>query len=220
MHNGLQKCIMSLCTNLNPKKNIVIFTYPRTGSTALQNYLATLYPSHTLISEYFNPWREAKFNHNKTRKIIQTRLNQLKRKRRPVIVKVFSDVAALDTKVLDYFIKRKDNIIILERENNLQSILSFEIARKTNIWTSVAGKLPQIPKKKLLMSKRTFLQHYKNVKWFNHFSKYITERANCIMLTYTDICNLPISKDTIQRKKHNRWFKNIRAIKRWYKEQE
>lgn len=162
-------------------KNIILMCYPRTGSTIIYFMLKHALPKHTDLFEYFNLGVEVIENINtripsiinhhdgkmyKKLKTQEDRYNEflyreelLNRINLPFLMKFFGDFVMRCPHVAERFLKNENNeYIFLDRENRLNSAISYLVGLKTKTWfIPKNGEVPQqqtitfLPEDKLLM---------------------------------------------------------------------
>lgn len=217
MHNYSQAHM-----TLKSSKDIVIITFQRTGSTALQRHLTSICSKHRDRDELFNPWLNFDNVYQKTNityeqglEILYKRLGTIGRNK--VIVKIMPNIylpeSDVGTKIIERFKKRNALFIVLTRRDTLKAMISAKIARETGIWNSLSNKPRKSRKFKMTYNEVvTFANNYQRFKLMAK----MVEGKNTIHLVYEEFIEQLETPFKRLVKNHKEWISNYEEVKKWH----
>lgn len=210
---------------LDKTKNIVIISYPRTGSSALQQHLGHIYQAtHDNLGELFNPslklnnvYAKTNRTYEQSERIVWKRFNTIKDDRKRCIVKLFPNIflpeTILGTQILQYFIDTQSTFLILNRRNTLQAFLSFKLAEASGVWDS-NQKLKR-KRTRYTITKQEVVHFAVQYEKFKLMCRVVDE-SNKMSMVYETI--MPKLMTTFKKitTDHEKWFTNISEVKQWH----
>lgn len=133
---------------LDPLKSVVLFSAPRFGSTIVDKVIEHILPNHEHLGEYLlitsgvddagkfigHRQRPVTVNQSDWRKELLRRLEKIKQLDRPFTIKIFPESFFWTLEPLELMLDNQ--VIVLNRSNRYEALLSLAIARSQNIWHS------------------------------------------------------------------------------------